>query len=273
MLNRLKRDPKKCDKANQTTPDEKYFFSKERKQIAKLPVFGGNKDESFKKFIHHIEMIDAHDERKMEILVMRLHGSATNEFIETMTQNASTTFQEMIKELQKAFPETQSISLQTLRRRKQLPNEPLELFADSIRSLVNKFFTNAQGYNEQARNHQMIKFFMSNVQQPLKRCLQREKKKFNYLNDILLKAQQLQNQEHKQQMPMITSQLSQLNLHEKHVKDTDNKEMQPRQQTTNDPMASSSTLNSRQNKAHQQQQKAKRGLSNQGSKRWSFYPS
>jgi hypothetical protein len=238
----LKQKPRTADKETQTIAKEQCFITNEIKQIAKMPVFGGKKDESFKEFCQLIETTHSSNANKMKILIMRLHGKATNEFNKIMKNNPEINFPQMINELQKAFPEQQLLSLQMLRNRKQQINESLESFAEAIKSLVNRFFTNARGYNEQSRNYQMIKFFSSNVQQPLKVHLKRINKNCRTLNDILMKAKQLQNKTHKQQIPKITSEISHLHISEQHAKNTRNK-----------------------SKSHQE---AKRDLSNQGSEQW-----
>lgn len=189
----------------------------EKIMIAKLPVFGGRKNESFNNFVRQIEMqieTDANETTKMNILLLRLHEVAAEKFIEKASQNPTITFADMKAEMRKTFPEPLINSLQMIRRRKQLPQESLEMYADSVKILVNRFYTNDRGYNKTSRDFHMIKHFVYNVRQPIKQQLKKSLAKFKDLNDVLSKAIELQQHYHSIQVPQMTAQMSQLQIRE-----------------------------------------------------------
>lgn len=215
-----------------------HFLTPEKIQIIKNPVFGGRKNESFNTFIRQIEMqVETHasDTTKMDMILFRLHENAANTFIEKVNQNPSITFSEMKTEMRKTFPEPLINSLQMIRRRKQLPQESLELYADSIRILVNRFYTSERGYNKTSRDYQMVKYFVYNVRQPIKQKLKKYIKEFKDLDKVLSKAIQIQQEYQSRQVPQMTTQMAQLQIldqpnHQNMQQQNNSHPMQQRQQ-------------------------------------------
>lgn len=221
--------PRQVKADEPTTPVTNQLLTPTKIRLLKNPVFGGEKTESFHKFSYNMEMqlMDENDTTKLDFMLHRLHGAAADAFIQIVTNNASITFEQLKKEMKCYFPEPHSITLQLLRRRKQQPHESLETFAETIKELVNKFYTNSRGYNKQARDHLMVKHFVYNIQPHLKQRLKHSIANFKDLSEVLFKAIHLQQAHQNRQIPQMTRQLSQLRLQERHNHQQSNQRHEP----------------------------------------------
>ena len=176
-----------------TGNEQQTLLTPQQRLIMQLPVFSGTLNENFMDYIGKIEiMLDGYnDSEKMEMVLFRLNGKATEEYLKL---NATTMeWNNFINIFKNLFPEPHATTYQELRKRKQQPGESLEEYAADIKRMVNKFFNNNNGYNERYRDNAMVKIFISNastnIRKHLQKCQQR-KQKFIKLDDVLKEAVQ-----------------------------------------------------------------------------------
>jgi hypothetical protein len=163
----------------------------QQKFILRLPVFGGQANQSFDNFTAELEnkcsCYTLTEAQKLEILISRLYGQAADELLKHASSTTQLTWKETISILARTFPEPQATTFQHLRRRKQREDETLEAYAADIRTLVNKFYNNNNGYNQKHRDNEMVKLFISNATPKLKKYL-KSQQNFGNIQQVLQEA-------------------------------------------------------------------------------------
>jgi hypothetical protein len=160
-----------------------FILAKYLVLIKNLPVFGGRKNENFAKFMQQLENVTAgeNDQTKLEILQLRFYGHATETLDKILESQSNIKWITLVQKLDENFSSNDQVC-------------NLKAYAAATRKMVNKNYSNNNGFTQQQRDGIMIKNFMDSIPAELQENLKSRMDNFNNLNDLLQQAMEFQQQ-------------------------------------------------------------------------------
>ena len=189
-LNDIK--PPKAHKGTQCESSDAYL---RLILLEKLPKYSQPSDENFDSFLYifqqYLEILHVKENEKVSLLFACLRENALDKLThQPITINDQTSWEQTTQKLRDIFCSNNTLTIQTLQQLKQQDHQPLENFAHTVQQLVNNLFLNSNGYTDQQRENESIRYFVRGIVKPVKNQLKGNK--FQSMKEVLAKAQQIQ---------------------------------------------------------------------------------